>query len=444
MPQEQAKQRATLAFTVRRRAAELVGPAKPTLRETKRLSDLDDLDTLRVQVSLAFFYRGRGAGAPGHPAGVIRRALREALVHYYPLAGRLREIEGRKLVVDCTGEGVLFVEADADVRLVELEAAGLRPPFPCMDQLLFDVQGSSGVLGCPLVLVQVTRLLCGGFVFALRHTHTMFDAAGISQFMNAVAELARGLPSPTVVPAWSREKLDAPTPSFPHRSFDHAQPPPTPPPVANGMVLRSFTFGPSHIAAIKQLLSPSFRHTTTTFEALAAFIWRARTAALEVPSGEDAVLAIIVNFRHAAELALPAGYYGNAVLPSNAVADAAELRSGSLADAVALVRLAKAAVTVEYVRSTAEELVLRGRPSLALQNTFLLSDLRRSGFHRLDFGWGDPVFGGPANTTFALSYFISIKDGDGEDAVAVPLVLPWLAMERFAAEMDMLLPVSKL
>jgi hypothetical protein len=74
------------------------------------------------------------------------------LVPYYPLAERLRVVEARKLVVDCTGEGVTFVEADADVRLADLEAVvatGLTPSFSCMDQLLFDVDGSSGVLGCP-------------------------------------------------------------------------------------------------------------------------------------------------------------------------------------------------------------------------------------------------------------------------------------------------------
>ena len=67
----------------------------------------------------------------------------------------LREVEGRKLVVDCAGEGVVFVEADADVCMAELEAAGLRLPFPCMDQLLFDVEGSGGVLNSPLLLIQV-------------------------------------------------------------------------------------------------------------------------------------------------------------------------------------------------------------------------------------------------------------------------------------------------
>uniref|UniRef100_A0A0E0KYB2 Uncharacterized protein n=1 Tax=Oryza punctata TaxID=4537 RepID=A0A0E0KYB2_ORYPU len=189
-----AVQRQQLRFAVRRREPELVGPAAPTPRETKRLSDLDDHETLRVQVQFVFFYRA-GGQHDAAAADVVRRALGEALVPYYPLAGRVREVDGRKLVVDCTGEGVLFVEADADTRLAELEACSgggeLRPPFPSMDQLLFDVEGSGGVLDSPLLLVQVTRLLCGGFVFAVRVNHTMCDAIGISQFLLA-ALLRRG------------------------------------------------------------------------------------------------------------------------------------------------------------------------------------------------------------------------------------------------------------
>lgn len=151
---------AAFTFPVRRREPVLVGPAAPTPRETKRLSDIDDQEVLRTNVPFVFFYRGEArANGDRDPVAVVRRALGEALVPYYPLAGRLREVEGRKLVVDCAGEGALFVEADADVRMPELEAAGLSAPFPCLDQLLFDVQGSGGVLDCPLLLIQVRIIL---------------------------------------------------------------------------------------------------------------------------------------------------------------------------------------------------------------------------------------------------------------------------------------------
>ncbi|XP_047042773.1 benzyl alcohol O-benzoyltransferase-like [Lolium rigidum] len=439
-----------LAFAVRRRDPELVGPATPTPQDTKRLSDIDDQGTLRGHVSFALVYRGRvpedGDVAQDDQVSVIRRALGEALVHYYPLAGRLREVEGRKLVVDCTGEGLLFVEADADVRLAELECgAGLRPPFPCMDQLLFDVEGSSGVLDCPLVLIQVTRLLCGGLVLTLRLNHTICDAIGIAQFMNAVAELARGLPAPTVAPAWSRELLEArspPIPSFPHREFDVLPPNgdgPPPPPPADDMVMRSFTFSAAHVAAIKKHLPPLLRDTATSYEALTAFLWRARVTALEIAPGEGVQLVIISNFRGFPELSLPDGYYGNACVPANARATAAALHDGSIGDAVALVRQAKATVTAEYVRSTLDVLVLRGRPCLALQNNmFVVSDNRHAGFNHVDFGWGELVYGGPADTIFGLGFLVAGKDRYGKDAVVVPIVLPRPAMERFAAEVGKL------
>ena len=89
------------------------------------------------------------------PAKVIRDALAKALVPYYPLAGRLRELQdgSRKLVVECTGEGVLFIDADADVSLEQFGDL-LQPLFPCLEELLFDVPGSSEVLNSPLLLIQ--------------------------------------------------------------------------------------------------------------------------------------------------------------------------------------------------------------------------------------------------------------------------------------------------
>jgi hypothetical protein len=280
---------------------------------------------------------------------------------------------------------------------------------------------------------QVTRLLCGGFVFALRLNHTICDGIGILQFMRALAELARGLSSPTVAPVWSRELLEARNPpmqSFPDGEFDIL------PPAGGDMVMRSFTFRASDVAAIKRSLH--LHYTATTFEALAAFLWRARTAALEIPPGEDAPLVIVANFRGAAEMSLPAGYYGNAIVASTVLADAAALRGGSLGDAVALVRRGKAAVTTEYVRSQVDERVLLGRRLFLPANMFALSDARRLGFDRVDFGWGEPVFAGPAVPLIGGSFLIAVKDRDGEDAVVVPVLLPRMAMDRFAAEVEQL------
>lgn len=149
-----------LTFAVRRRAPELIVPAKPTPRELKPLSDIDDQDGLRFPIPVIQFYRRDPKMKNKNPACVIREALAKLLVFYYPFAGRLREGQARKLMVDCCGDGVLFIEAEADVTLKQFRDA-LQPPFPYLEELLYDVPGSGGVLNSPLLLIQVK--FCGKF-----------------------------------------------------------------------------------------------------------------------------------------------------------------------------------------------------------------------------------------------------------------------------------------
>lgn len=145
----------SLVFSVKRCEPQLIPPAKPTPHEMKALSDIDDQEGLRFQIRVIQFYGNKDASMEGRdPVQVIRKAVAEALVFYYPFAGRLREGTDRKLMVECTGEGILFIEADADVRLHQFGDA-LQPPFPCWEDLLYDVPGSQGVLNCPLLLIQV-------------------------------------------------------------------------------------------------------------------------------------------------------------------------------------------------------------------------------------------------------------------------------------------------
>ncbi|KAK6128227.1 hypothetical protein DH2020_038031 [Rehmannia glutinosa] len=120
------------------------------------------------------------------PAKVIREALSKTLVYYYPYAGRLFEGPDYKLMVDCTEEGVVFVEADAVLSLNQPGDHTLQPPCRYPELLLCDVvpPGSDGLMiGWPLMFVQVTRFNCGGFALAIRFNHVMSDALGSIQFL---------------------------------------------------------------------------------------------------------------------------------------------------------------------------------------------------------------------------------------------------------------------
>uniref|UniRef100_A0A1J3D498 (Z)-3-hexen-1-ol acetyltransferase n=3 Tax=Noccaea caerulescens TaxID=107243 RepID=A0A1J3D498_NOCCA len=433
-----------ISFKVHRQQPELVTPAKPTPRELKPLSDLDDQQGLRFQIPVIFFYRPNlTSNHHDDPVQVIRRALAETLVYYYPLAGRLREIANRKLAVDCTGEGALFIEADAQVTFAELEEAdALLPPFPFLEELLFDVEGSSDLLNTPLLLVQVTRLKGGGFIFALRFSHTMCDGAGLSLFLKSLCELACGLHAPSVPPVWDRHLLTARVSSrvtHTHREYEDQVETDA---VATGysLVSRSFFFGAREVSAIRKLL-PTDLHNTT-YEALTSFLWRCRTVALSPEPNTEMRLTTIVNSRSKlSNPALSPGYYGNVFVIPVAIATARDLTEKPLEFALRLMQEAKSSVTEDYIRSVTALMATRGRPMFVTAGNYIISDLRHFDFGKVDFGqWGKPVYGGTAKAGIAVfpgvSFYVPFKNRKGETGIAVAISLPVPAMEKFVEELD--------
>nr|Q5H873.1 RecName: Full=13-hydroxylupanine O-tigloyltransferase; AltName: Full=(-)-13alpha-hydroxymultiflorine/(+)-13alpha-hydroxylupanine O-tigloyltransferase; Short=HMT/HLTase; AltName: Full=Quinolizidine alkaloid O-tigloyltransferase [Lupinus albus]BAD89275.1 (-)-13alpha-hydroxymultiflorine/(+)-13alpha- hydroxylupanine O-tigloyltransferase [Lupinus albus] len=436
-----APQTQSLVFKVRRNPQELVTPAKPTPKEFKLLSDIDDQTSLRSLTPLVTIYRNNPSMEGKDPVEIIREALSKTLVFYYPFAGRLRNGPNGKLMVDCTGEGVIFIEADADVTLDQF-GIDLHPPFPCFDQLLYDVPGSDGILDSPLLLIQVTRLKCGGFIFAVRLNHAMCDAIGMSQFMKGLAEIARGEPKPFILPVWHRELLCARNPpkvTFIHNEYQK-------PPHDNNnnnFILQhsSFFFGPNELDAIRRLL-PYHHSKSTTSDILTAFLWRCRTLALqpENPNHEFRLLYIL-NARYGRcsfNPPLPEGFYGNAFVSPAAISTGEKLCNNPLEYALELMKEAKSKGTEEYVHSVADLMVIKGRPSYFYNDVGYLevSDLTKARFRDVDFGWGKAVYGGATQGYFSSILYVSYTNSKGVEGIMALTSLPTKAMERFEKELD--------
>ncbi|PWZ31299.1 Omega-hydroxypalmitate O-feruloyl transferase [Zea mays] len=435
----------------------LVRPSQPTPRHTLHLSNLDDQRFLRFSIKYLYVF---GADA-AVPADALRAALGRVLADYYPLAGRLRPSaeEDGKLVVDCNAEGALFAEG----RLPGLAAAdflsGSDRPHKSWRKLHYRVEAQSFVAVPPLV-VQVTWLACGGMVLCTAINHCLCDGIGTAQFLHAWARAARGggrdAPDAggddTALPFHDRRALRPRCPprvAFAHPEYStrgiiiNAA-------VANGngngsaneapsLLARllgqplapvSLTFTAAHLLRLKRQCVPSLK--CTSFEALAAHVWRAWVRALDPPGALRVKLLFSVNVRRRLRPELPRGYYGNGFVLGCARSTAAQLTSPSCGSAarygVRLVQDAKGCVDDDYVRSMVDLLEERrgARPDLAA--SLVISAWTRLGLEDLDFGAGKAAHMGPLTSEIYCVFLPVVGD---PHAVTVLVSVPQAAADKF-------------
>ncbi|VAI76366.1 unnamed protein product [Triticum turgidum subsp. durum] len=204
--------------TVTKSPPELIVPALTTPGGTLPLSSIDKaagsaglVNLIQVFAPPSFTAARMSQGAAAAMAA-MRDGLARALVPYYPVAGR---VAPSGLAVDCTGEGVWFVEAAASCALADVDGLGCCPLL-IPGELLLPRAPPGEKLDGLILMVQATRFTCGGFAVGISFSHAVFDGQGAAQFLTAVGELARGLQAPSVTPVWDRDAiLDPPSPPPP-------------------------------------------------------------------------------------------------------------------------------------------------------------------------------------------------------------------------------------
>ncbi|KAK9090067.1 hypothetical protein Sjap_023244 [Stephania japonica] len=412
----------------------LVPPADETPKGLYYLSNLDQNIAVIIRTVYCFKSDEKGNERAGE---VLKDALAKVLVYYYPSAGRITISSEGKLIINCTGEGGVLVEAEADCKMEDI--GDITKPDPVtLGKLVYDIPGAKNILEMPPLVAQVTRFKCGGFVLGLCMNHCMFDGIGAMEFVSSWGETARGLPL-SIPPYLDRSIIKARVPpkiEFTHQEFAEIDD------ISNTSSLyeeeilyRSFCFDTEKLEQLKKkALEDNAIEKCTTFEALSAFVWKARCEALRMKPDQQIKLLFAVDGRSRFEPPLPKGYSGNGIVLTNSLCNAGEVLENPLSFTVGLVQKAVQMVTDSYMRSAIDYFeVTRARPSLAA--TLLITTWSRLSFHITDFGWGEPLLSGPV-TLPEKEVILFLSHGKERKSINVLLGLPASSMKIFEELME--------
>ncbi|GLJ29800.1 hypothetical protein SUGI_0588520 [Cryptomeria japonica] len=369
----------------------LVPPCLPSPRATLYLSNLDNQPLVRTDSNVLLVYEVCENVLPD-PAKTIREALSKVLVYYYPVAGRLRKKEDGKLQVECTGEGVLFVEAMVDKSLSVLgDLDQLKPSFK---QLLFRFPSNTAIEDVHPMVIQVNHFACGGFVVAVSFQHMVCDGRGVGQFLKGLGEMARGHVKPSIEPVWYRELLKPKNIPVHDLELTKEKIESTSdswiPLIYKESTQMSLTLDFETVKYVKDGIMLECLDNCTTFEIVAALVWQARTRVLEIPHTQNVSIFFAVDVRRSFNPPLPNGYYGNGVVAIGAQAIAHDVINQPLSYLVNMIKKTKMSLTNEYLISIidTDQFLL---DIYSNQANIILSDWRWLGFNEVDFGSGSPV-----------------------------------------------------
>ncbi|XP_057767796.1 spermidine hydroxycinnamoyl transferase-like [Salvia miltiorrhiza] len=423
-------------------ATHIVRPAEATPDEIMYLNAGDQIKDI-LHTPTLYFYKHSAVLDAIDAVSRLKDSLGKALVPFYPLAGRLSWAAegGGRVELHCRGQGVPIFEAHSDAAV---EDFGDFRPTPAMLPFIPSVDYTAPIHEIPMLIVQLTRLRCGGVTVGLGFSHVVADGSSALHFVGEWAKIARGV-GPAVPPYLDRKALEADTP--PISEFDAAVLGPMPTllgqeddpdeqekPVAVALLSLSKTLIEKLRGKANLGLDNASCRGYSRFEAVAAHIWRctskARGHAAEQPTG----LFFVADFRKRLNPPLPENYFGNALFRVVVTEKSGSLLSNPISAASRKIREAVEKVTDDAVRGYMDylkklpdvgrfrSLDSEGRPKRGLLGNPNVVIISWAALPLLgtDFGWGKEMNVGPGPIGLdGKSYILPGDGGDGGLNVAI-------------------------
>ncbi|XP_028798282.1 taxadien-5-alpha-ol O-acetyltransferase-like [Neltuma alba] len=418
--------------------AVVVTPSDPTPTCVLPLSALDSQLFLRFTAECLLVYTPCPGLDRAATSARLKAALAQALVPYYPFASRVRPCSGGSgLEVVCRAQGAVFIEAFSDRYTVRDFDKAPRTVTSWRKFLSLNVPDVLD--GSPPLVVQFTWLNDGATAVGVGINHCVCDGGGLVQFLSYFAELASGkCPALQPTPVWNRHLLN-PSPESPDRAcpvilteFNRV------PDLCDFMTLVSSDLKPTSIKFDKRRLdelkhvarsmSPvSESSSYTSFEVLAAHVWRSWARAMAFPSNQILKILFSIDVRNRVKPGIPDGYYGNALVLGCAQSSTKDLVQKGLGYGSALVRSAKERVDSEYVRKMIKW-VSESRENPYSVGVLIVTQWAGLGAERVDFGLGRLIHVAP----IYVGRYCSLSPAYGErDALRVMMAVPTSAVDQF-------------
>lgn len=356
----------------------LVKPAEPTLEGPFPLSVWDQIGCV-MHVPTIYFYVPKNQSPADTIFKSLQSSLSKVLVHFYPLAGRLRCLRGGRFELDCNSAGVELAEVESDATLADL---GDFSPSPEFNYLFPSIDYKEASLeDLPLLYVQLTKFQCGGISLSLTMSHAVVDGLSSLHFVSEWARIARGedallLGRDGVVrrpfldrTVFQAARGDCHYNSNNNNNYDeHDRYNFTQPPVLIGESSNKSERKKKTSTALLKLTKNQVETLKkqanagacmqvpcyTRYEVITAHTWRTACKARKLVNEQSTILGICVDIRKRVKPALPERYFGNAIIDVTASGYAGEITSQPLSYAASKIRRAVTRVTEEYVRSAME------------------------------------------------------------------------------------------